>query len=243
MKNSAYGDTQDLETKDRKKIAAIIKRLTDCCTMMKRPPIDSLIKTFDISLRILSGVGKPKRARPTPPLEGSLLSDSEKTLSARLMRVNHCGEICAQALYLGQGLTSKDRIIQQKMQRAAQEERDHLLWCESRLNELNASKSVLNPVFYLVSFLSGAVMGSLSSRLNLGFVAATEEQVIIHLDEHLKELPFADTDSKAILEQMKHDENEHKTEALANGGIPFPKTIKAIMTAASNIMTKTTYWM
>ena len=211
--------------------------------MMKKSPIDSLIQTFDISLRILNGIGKPERARPSPPMKASSLSDSEKTLSARLMRVNHCGEICAQALYLGQGLTSKDQLTQQKMQRAAQEESDHLLWCEARLNELNARKSFLNPVFYGVSLLTGAVIGSLSNRLNLGFVAATEEQVVKHLDEHLRKLPSEDTRSSAILKQMKHDENQHRTEALASGGIPFPKTIKAIMTATSKIMTRTTYWI
>jgi len=159
------------------------------------------------------------------------------------MRVNHCGEICAQALYVGQGLTSEDPCIQETMQQAAREETDHLLWCEARLAELNSHKSYLNPLFYTMSFVSGAVSGLLGNRFNLGFVAATEEQVVKHLEEHLQGLPSEDKRSQAILEQMKLDEDQHRTDALNRGGMDFPKPFKSIMTAVSKLMTRTTYWI
>jgi len=159
------------------------------------------------------------------------------------MRVNHCGEVCAQALYLGQGLTSKDPFIKETMQQAAREETDHLLWCQARLTELNSHKSYLNPIFYTMSFVSGAFSGLLGNRFNLGFVAATEEQVVKHLEKHLQMLPYEDKRSKAILEQMQLDEEQHRTNALSGGGMDFPKPFKSIMTVISKLMTRTTYWV
>jgi ubiquinone biosynthesis monooxygenase Coq7 len=210
---------------------------------VRTPPITSLIQQLDGALRALNGVGHPARPSPATPVEEQQLSESERQLSARLMRVNHCGEICAQALYLGQGLTSEDARIQETMQQAAREETDHLLWCEARLEELSSHKSYLNPVFYTMSFVSGAVSGLLGNRFNLGFVAATEEQVVKHLEEHLQELPSGDKRSQAILEQMKLDEDQHRTDALSRGGMNFPKPFKSIMTAVSKIMTRTSYWV
>ncbi len=210
---------------------------------MRTPSINSLIQQFDSALRVLNGVGHPARLNPATLVEEQPLSETERKISGRLMRVNHTGEICAQALYLGQGLTSKDPHIQETMQQAAKEETDHLLWCEARLAELNARKSYLNPLFYTLSFVSGAVSGLLGNRFNLGFVAATEEQVVKHLEEHLKGLPTDDKRSQAILEQMKLDEDEHRTNALSRGGMDFPRPFKSIMTAVSKLMTRTTYWV
>ena len=210
---------------------------------MRPPSINALIRQFDGALRALNGVGHPARPTPAVPVEEQALSESEQQLSARLMRVNHCGEICAQALYLGQGLTSDDILIQETMRQAAREETDHLLWCDARLEELNAHKSYLNPLFYTMSFVGGAVSGLLGNRFNLGFVAATEEQVVKHLEEHLQELPSRDKRSQAILEQMKLDEDQHRTDALNRGGMDFPKPLKSIMTALSKVMTRTTYWV
>ena len=210
---------------------------------MRTPTINSLIQRFDSSLRVLNGVGHPTRPSPATPVKEQQLSESERKLSARLMRVNQCGEICAQALYLGQGLTSKDERIQETMQQAAREETDHLLWCEARLEELNSHKSFLNPLFYTMSFIGGAVSGLLGNRFNLGFVAATEEQVVKHLEEHLQKLPSEDKRSQAILEQMKLDEDQHRTDALSQGGMDFPKPFKSIMTVISKVITRTTYWV
>ena len=210
---------------------------------MRTPTINSLIHQFDGALRVLNGLGHPARPSPATSIEQQQLIESDRKISARLMRVNHCGEICAQALYVGQGLTSEDPYIQETMQQAAREETDHLLWCEARLEELNSHKSLLNPFFYTMSFIGGAVSGLLGNRFNLGFVAATEEQVVKHLEEHLQELPSEDKRSQAILEQMKLDEDQHRTNALSRGGMDFPKPFKSIMTAVSKVMTRTTYWV
>jgi ubiquinone biosynthesis monooxygenase Coq7 len=210
---------------------------------MKPPSINPLIQHFDAALRVLNGVGHPARSSPADSVEEKQLSESERNISARLMRVNHCGEVCAQALYFGQGLTSKDPRIRETLQQAAREETDHLLWCEERLNELNSHKSYLNPIFYTMSFVSGGFFGLLGNRFNLGFVAATEEQVVKHLEKHLQGIPSEDKRSKAILEQMRLDEEQHRTNALGGGGMNFPKPFKTIMGALSKVMTRTTHWI
>ena len=210
---------------------------------MRTLSINSLILHFDSALRVLNDVGHPARLSPAIPVEEKQLSEPERSVSGRLMRVNHCGEVCAQALYLGQGLTSKDPFIKETMQQAAREETDHLLWCQARLTELNSHKSYLNPIFYTMSFVSGAFSGLLGNRFNLGFVAATEEQVVKHLEKHLQMLPYEDKRSKAILEQMQLDEEQHRTNALSGGGMDFPKPFKSIMTVISKLMTRTTYWV
>ena len=212
--------------------------------MKSASPVDSAISQFDAALRTLAGVTRAIRPNPAKAVkETSTLTEEERRTAGRLMRVNHCGEVCAQALYLGQGLTSSNPATQQAMQQAAQEESDHLAWCEDRLEALDTHKSYLNPLFFAASFAGGAVTGLISDQVNLGFVAATEERVINHLEAHLEQLPQHDNESRAILEQMKLDEDTHRTTALNRGGADFPAPVKNIMTLASKVMTKSTYWI
>ena len=203
---------------------------------------DQLIGHFDRALRVLNGASRSARASPADGLPEAELNDRERLRAGRLMRVNHCGEICAQALYLGQALTSGDSRVKRAMEGAAREEVDHLAWCEARLEELNTHPSYLNPVFYTLSFAGGAVSGLLGNRANLGLVAATEEQVVKHLEEHIEQLPRKDRRSREILAQMKRDEDNHRTSALNHGGADFPRPVKSLMTALSRVMTGSTYW-
>ena len=157
------------------------------------------------------------------------------------MRVNHAGEVCAQALYQGQALTAKLPEVGQQMEEAAAEEIDHLAWCEERINQLDGSTSRLNPVWYAASFGIGAAAGLISDKLSLGFVAATEEQVCNHLQEQLDKLPEDDHKSRAVIEQMLIDEKHHAENALDAGGYPFPKPVKKLMTLVSGAMTASSY--
>ena len=154
------------------------------------------------------------------------------------MRVNHTGEVCAQALYQGQVLTAKLPGVRAEMEQAAQEEVDHLAWCHERLQQLDSRPSVLNPIFYAASFAVGAGAGAISDRISLGFVAATEDQVCAHLQRHLGELPPEDTASRAIVEQMHIDEDSHRQSALRAGGLQFPEPVKKTMTLVSRLMTE-----
>jgi len=203
---------------------------------------DRLIAGFDRSLKTLipnsntPQVDNPGKGKPTGEL-----SDTEKKHVAGLMRINHTGEVCAQGLYQGQALTAQLPNVREAMDAAADEEIDHLVWCEQRLAELNARPSLLNPVFYGMSFALGAIAGKLGDKYSLGFVAATEEQVCKHLTDHLGQLPASDEKSKAILTQMLEDEGKHATHALNAGGQDFPQGIKDGMSAVSKVMTKTTY--
>lgn len=210
---------------------------------MKPFSADLLIHHVDAALRTLHGVTHANRTSPAEGLPDPELTDTEKLLSGRLMRVNHCGEICAQALYLGQGLTSRNESTAETMSTAAEEESDHLAWCEQRLSELDTHPSYLNPIFYGLSFAGGAVSGLLGDRFNLGFVAATEEQVVTHLENHIEKLPKNDRRSMEILEQMKIDEEKHRTSALNHGGEELARPLKKVMTALSKVMTKSTYWI
>ncbi|MGB1091985.1 MAG: 2-polyprenyl-3-methyl-6-methoxy-1,4-benzoquinone monooxygenase, partial [Oceanobacter sp.] len=166
---------------------------------------------------------------------------SEQRHSAGLMRINHTGEVCAQALYQGQAVTAKLPHVREAMEEAAQEEIDHLVWCEERLNDLDSHTSRLNPIFYGLSFGIGATAGLISDKVSLGFVAATEDQVCKHLSSHIAELPQQDEKSKAVLLQMLEDEAKHATTALDAGGHRFPMPIKMAMTAVPKVMTKTVY--
>jgi ubiquinone biosynthesis monooxygenase Coq7 len=157
------------------------------------------------------------------------------------MRINHTGEVCAQALYQGQALTAKLPDVRVAMEHAADEEIDHLAWCEQRIRQLGSHPSVLNPLFYGLSFGVGAVAGLISDKVSLGFVAATEDQVVKHLDDHLQQLPANDDKSRAILEQMRLDEERHATSALEAGGLRFPAPLKFGMTLLSKVMTKSAY--
>jgi ubiquinone biosynthesis monooxygenase Coq7 len=204
--------------------------------------IDRFITESDKALRTLatgnkaSGLASPART----VMEGEL-SESERQHAASLMRINHTGEVCAQALYQGQALTAKLPHVREEMDAAAKEEEDHLNWCGERLSQLNSHTSVLNPAFYGLSFGMGAIAGAISDKVSLGFVAATEDQVCQHLEKHLDELPAADSKSRTIVEQMLQDEARHKQSALEAGGAEFPIPITLGMKLLSTVMTKTTY--
>ncbi|HHH38417.1 MAG TPA: 2-polyprenyl-3-methyl-6-methoxy-1,4-benzoquinone monooxygenase, partial [Sedimenticola sp.] len=193
-------------------------------------PLDRLLIGFDQTLRTL--FGKPKvteRPNPADGLPEGDLDDQRREQTARLMRIDHSGEVCAQALYQGQALTAELPEVRARMERAAREENDHLEWCDQRLRELGSHKSLLNPAWYLGSFTIGAIAGLAGDKWSLGFVAETEHQVVRHLEEHLHRIPPEDRRSRAILEQMKRDEQQHATQALEGGGAPLPEPVKLAM--------------
>jgi len=196
----------------------------------------------DAALRtLLPFSGQPSRPSPALLKTEAELSESEARHVAGLMRINHTGEVCAQALYQGQALTARLPQVRQAMEQAADEEIDHLAWCEQRIRQLGSHTSVLNPIFYGLSFGIGASAGLISDRISLGFVAATEDQVCKHLDDHLGQLPAGDEISRAILEQMREDEAQHSTAAIEAGGLRFPAPVKFGMSLVSKVMTKATY--
>lgn len=205
---------------------------------------DTLIINLDQAIRTLLGP-RPTPARPHPAgdLEEAALAPTEQRRAARLMRVNHSGEVCAQALYQGQALTARLDTVRERMEQAAAEENDHLDWCAARVKELGSHTSVLNPFFYGGSMVIGALAGKLGDRWSLGFVAETEHQVVEHLENHLQRLPVQDRKSRAILEKMKEDEHHHATTALEAGGAPLPLLVRLLMKVSSKVMTKTTYWL
>ncbi|MCU7905501.1 MAG: 2-polyprenyl-3-methyl-6-methoxy-1,4-benzoquinone monooxygenase [Candidatus Thiodiazotropha sp. (ex Epidulcina cf. delphinae)] len=205
---------------------------------------DRLIIGLDKTMRTL--FGRPQttaRANPAKDLSEADLSEQERDLAARLMRINHTGEVCAQALYQGQALTAKLPEVRDSMEHAAQEENDHLDWCETRLMELDNRKSLLNPLWYSGSFMIGAVAGLAGDQWSLGFVAETEHQVEAHLNDHLSRIPKHDKKSHAILGQMKEDEAHHATLALEAGGAALPEPIKTAMKLTSRLMTKSVYYL
>ncbi len=201
-------------------------------------PLDHVIRHVDTGLRTL--LGQPRiteRPNPADGLSEAELGDSERDLAGRLMRINHAGEVAAQGLYEGQALTAKLPDVRKKMERAAQEENDHLAWCEQRARELGCHVSYLNPLWYFGSLGIGAAAGLVGDKWSLGFVAETEKQVIRHLDEHLARLPPQDRKSHAILEQMREDEAHHATVALQAGGAELPVAVKKLMGLTSKVMT------
>jgi ubiquinone biosynthesis monooxygenase Coq7 len=205
---------------------------------------DRIICGLDQALRTVFGPPPTtERDNPSSAEDEADLAEHERKLAARLMRVNHTGEICAQALYQGQAATAKLESVRGQMQRAADEENDHLAWCEQRIEELGSHTSVLNPLFYAGSFTIGAVAGAVGDKWSLGFVAETEKQVVQHLEGHLTDLPDDDTRSRAILKQMKQDEGRHATTALEAGGARLPLPVRLAMKATSKIMTRTAYWV
>lgn len=207
------------------------------------PVPDSLILHFDRALRTLFAPAASRRPHPDAGLPEAALTDAERRHVAGLMRVNHSGEVCAQALYQGQALTARNPDIAQALQQAADEETEHLAWCERRLNELNSHKSLLNPLWYTGSFTLGVLAGALGDRWNLGFLAETERQVEGHLDGHLQRLPAQDAKSRAIVEQMKADEIRHAETAIALGGAELPLPVKLAMKLTAKVMTQTAYWV
>jgi ubiquinone biosynthesis monooxygenase Coq7 len=198
-------------------------------------PLDQFIIALDGGLRTV--FASAHAARPYPATESEAdLNDAERHRVAALMRVNHVGEVCAQALYSGQALTSRNPDVRAELQRAAAEETDHLAWCEQRLTELGGRKSVLNPLWYGGAFGMGLLAGALGDKWNLGFLAETERQVEAHLDGHLQQLPAADGRSRAIVEQMKADEAQHAQNATAHGAAALPRPVTLAMRTAANLM-------
>ena len=204
--------------------------------------LDQCLIQFDLALRTcVPGSSQARRASPAEGLNDCELSTSERRHTAGLMRINHTGEVCAQALYQGQAATAKLGDVRESMQQAAAEEVDHLAWCEDRLRQLDSRPSLLNPLWYALSYGIGAAAGIAGDKWSLGFVAATEDQVCAHLEDHLEKLPAADAKSKAILEQMIVDEKQHGDLARNAGGAELPAPIKQAMTAVSQIMKTTAY--
>lgn len=205
---------------------------------------DYLVASFDTALKTLTDTstdsGRPRPDQTLPPVE---LSEHESRVATRLMRVNHAGEVCAQALYEGQALTARKPDLRDTLLKAAREENDHLRWCSGRIHELDGHTSLLGPVWYAGSFMIGAVAGLAGDRMSLGFLAETEHQVMAHLDRHSKRLPKQDHASRAILAQMKADEEKHATTAMESGGTELPDGIKKLMALSSKIMTGTAYWV
>lgn len=203
--------------------------------------VDRLITTFDNSLRTVLASPRASRPRPDISIIDPALSDSQKQQAAALMRINHVGEVCAQALYNGQAFTSRNPQIVIALEQAAKEETDHLSWCEARIHELGGRKSYLNPLWYSASFTLGAIAGAVGDKWNLGFLAETEQQVGVHLNSHLKKLSQDDVKTRAIVAQMHLDEAEHAHTARQLGAAELPEPVKAGMKIASKIMTTVAY--
>ena len=205
-------------------------------------PIDRFIVEFDTALR--SVVGGANAQRPTPGMESganAALDSEQRKHAAGLMRINHVGEVCAQALYQSQKLVARNSEIKEMLDHSAQEELDHLAWCETRLKELGSHTSYLNPFWYAGSFAIGLAAGLAGDKWSLGFVVETEKQVENHLQSHLNKLPEEDHRSRAIVDQMRMDEIEHGQAALHAGGVTLPEPIQKIMQAMSKVMTTTAY--
>jgi ubiquinone biosynthesis monooxygenase Coq7 len=213
-------------------------------TTRQYSPFDRFIHGLDQALHtILGPAPEPSRPSPAAAQPEAELSSTERELAGRLMRVNHAGEISAQALYQGQALTAHLPTVRDKMEQAAVEENDHLAWTEERIRELGTHTSVLAPFWYAGSFAIGALAGIAGDKWSLGFVAETEHQVIRHLDAHLTRLPEQDAKSRAILTQMRTDEAHHATTALAAGGATLPVPVRQLMALTSKTMTSTAYWL
>jgi len=207
-------------------------------------PADRFLMGLDQTLQTLFGHPRvTERPNPAAQLPEADLSEEQRDQTARLMRINHTGEVCAQALYQGQALTARLPEVRESMERSAQEENDHLAWCDRRLRELSSRKSFLNPIWYAGSFALGATAGLAGDKWSLGFVAETEHQVCAHLEDHLGRIPLDDQKSRAIIQQMKEDELHHATLALEGGGAILPGPIKLAMKLCSKVMTKSVYWL
>ena len=208
----------------------------------RRGWVDQLLSEADRALSVLSGAATAGRPYPARKMEVSL-TDAQSRESAGMMRVNHVGEVCAQALYRGQALACRDEPTRVLLRHAAAEEVDHLAWCDRRLKELNSRPSFLNPIWYAGSFSLGVLAGYAGVPRNLGFMAETERQVEVHLDGHLKRLAAEDTASRAVVQQMKEDEIAHRLSAERAGGKAMPFPVKSLMRAMSKVMTGTAYYV
>ncbi len=204
--------------------------------------IDRLLGVVDNALRtVAASDSSASRPNPAANVEDTPLDDAERRHAAALMRINHAGEIAAQALYLGHAAVARDRDVAAHLREAADEERDHLHWCEQRLAELGAAPSRLGPLWYAGAFAIGAASGVLGDRWSLGFVAETERQVAEHLRDHLDRLPAADRRSRAIVEKMHDEEAAHGRAAEQRGAVPLPGAVRRLMRASANVMKRTAY--
>lgn len=206
-------------------------------------PLDQLLIDIDQGIRTL--FIKPKTSRPNPAdnIVSVNMSPQERQHTARLIRVDHVGEICAQALYQGQAFTARSDKIRETLYQSAIEENDHLNWCQTRLEELDSHRSYLNPLWYIGALTIGAVAGLMGDKWSLGFVTETERQVVQHLDDHVSKLPSSDEKTRAILLQMREDEAHHASVAIQAGGAELPGFVKMAMQYASKVMTMTAYWV
>lgn len=206
--------------------------------------LDRLLDVVDTGLRtVFSTPPMGERGNPADTVEEAELSDAEKDLAGRLMRINHAGEVAAQGLYTGQALTAHLPDVREKMEQAAEEENDHLNWCATRVKEMGTHTSYLDPIWYAGSVTIGALAGLAGDKWSLGFVAETEKQVVAHLDSHLAQVDEKDKKTRAILAQMKDDEGKHATVALEAGGASLPAPIQSFMKLTSKIMTRSVYWI
>ena len=207
-------------------------------------PLDRLLASVNNALRTVAApAGRPARPNPAEHIIDAELDDRQKAHAAGLMRVNHAGEVCAQALYQGHAAVARDKDIERQIQRAADEEFDHLAWCEQRLHELGEDVSRLSPFWYAGAFAIGAASGVLGDKWSLGFIAETERQVCAHLDSHLEGLPPEDAKSRAIVETMRDEEEEHGENAVDAGAAELPEPVKRLMQMTARVMTKTAYWV
>ena len=206
-----------------------------------RSPVDRLIERFDLALRAVAGVHRTERDSPAKAQEEGALDEAERAHAAALMRVNHVGEVCAQALYQGQALTARDPANQQALEHAASEEQDHLAWSAARIDELGGRLSIANPLWYAGAFAIGAAAGILGDRWSLAFLAETERQVEEHLSGHLEQLSASDSRTRAVVEAMRVDEARHRDTALSLGAAELPAPVKGMMRLMSKLMTTVAY--
>ena len=225
----------------------LMPQITASTTASREPRglsgVDRLIGHLDQALKTIAGPHASARPYPAENVAESELDAAQRGEIAGLMRVNHSGEVAAQALYHGQAFASKAGGTRESMLKASSEERDHLAWCATRIDELGGRTSLLNPFWYAGSFAIGLLAGWAGDRASLGFVAETERQVVDHLDSHLRRLPHDDARTRAVIEQMKHDEAQHGSTALDSGGIVLPAAIRALMKVSARVMTRTAKWM
>jgi ubiquinone biosynthesis monooxygenase Coq7 len=205
--------------------------------------LDRMIGEIDKFIKVLAAPAHPNRPSPAVSSGEFVLEAADRREPARLMRVNHSGEVAAQALYRGQAVTARDPVVAATLLQAAAEEMDHLAWCEQRLAELKAPTSLLNPLWYSGSFAIGAVAGALGDRTSLGFIAETEKQVEAHLRTHTGRLPAADHRSLAIVDQMARDEAAHGAQAESMGAAELPFAVRSVMRLTARIMTRSSYWL
>ncbi|HHQ13479.1 MAG TPA: 2-polyprenyl-3-methyl-6-methoxy-1,4-benzoquinone monooxygenase [Chromatiales bacterium] len=203
--------------------------------------VDRLIAELDTALRVVSAPAHPDRPAPQPGQSAPQLTEREQAKAAALMRVDHAGEVAAQALYRGQAAVSREPELRDALLKAADEEHDHLAWCEHRVHELGQRTSVLGPLWYAGGFAIGALAGLAGDRISLGFLAETERQVTAHLDSHLQRLPSGDLASRAIVTRMREEELAHAQDARRKGGVELPGPVRSLMRAASKVMTTMSY--